>query len=240
MKSRTHLLFYKSLIGFLLGFCLTFSLAAKADLHDISRIFHSSPTLSQFEICHSGGCAEVSTVSLSDEEWQQVSAVFDNNAQNATQERAQIAQAIGVLETLVGNTIGTSGDLAGTFGNSDHAGQLDCNDEAINSTTYMRLLKANGLMQLHEIEDTRTRNFFFTGWPHSTAVIRDIATGERFAVDSWFYDNGHPATIVPFAIWKANYKPEDSPIGKTRLVKPDAKNAVVTQSNHLPVENVPQ
>lgn len=192
---------------------------------DISRIFHSSPTLSHFEICHSGGCTEISNVSLSDEEWQQVSAIFDNNAKNAAEERAQIAQAIGVLETLVGNKIGTSGDLAGTFGNSNHKGQQDCNDEAINSTTYMRLLAINGLINLHAIEDTRTRNFFFTGWPHSTAVIRDIATGERFAVDSWFYDNGHAATVVPFAQWKANYQPADSPIGKSRTA-PEATQIV--------------
>ena len=206
----------------------------------MSRIFHSTPTLTSFEICHSGGCAEVSAVSLSDEEWQKVSAIFENNVQNAAKERAQIAAAIGVLETLVGEKIGTSGDLAGTFGNSSHKGQLDCNDEAINSTTYMRLLASNRLIHLHAIEDTRTRNFFFTGWPHSTAVIRDITTGERFAVDSWFYDNGHAATIVPFAQWKSGYKPVDSPIGKMRLAKPNADNAVVTQSNHLPVENAPQ
>ena len=195
-----------------------------ADIHDMTRIFHTTPTLSSFEICHSGGCAEVSSVSLNDTEWQQVSAIFDGNVQNTADERERIATAIGVLENLVGNKIGTSGDLAGTFGNSSHKGQLDCNDEAINSTTYMRLLKNAGLIQLHAIEDTRTRNFFFTGWPHSTAVIREIATGERFAVDSWFYDNGHAATIVPFTQWKAGYKPIDSPIGKNLTVKPDSIN----------------
>ncbi len=232
-----HQLFRRTLfISVLVGF----SQCCYADIHDMSRIFHSTPTLTSFEICHSGGCAEVSAVSLSDEEWQQVSAIFENNVQNAAKERAQIAAAIGVLEALVGEKIGTSGDLAGTFGNSSHKGQLDCNDEAINSTTYMRLLASNGLIHLHAIEDTRTRNFFFTGWPHSTAVIRDITTGERFAVDSWFYDNGHAATIVPFAQWKSGYRPVDSPIGKMRLAKPNADNAVVTQSNHLPVENAPQ
>ena len=212
MNCRTPPFFCKAFIGILLFFCQ----AANADIHDISRIFHSSPTTSSFEICHSGGCADISVVSISDDEWKQVSVLFNNNAQTAAEERTQIAQAIGVLESIVGNKIGTSGDLAGTFGNSSHKGQLDCNDEAINSTTYMRLLKNSGLIQLHAIEDTRTRNFFFTGWPHSTAVIREIATGERFAVDSWFYDNGHAASIVPFTLWKAGYKPIDSPIGKTQ------------------------
>ena len=221
MNCRTRLLFCKH---FLASALIFLSQLSNADIRDMTRIFHSIPTLSSFEICHSGGCAEVSPVSLSDAEWQPVGAVFANNAQNAAVEREQIAAAIGRLESLIGNKIGTSGDLAGTFGNSSHSGQLDCNDEAINSTTYMRLLKNAGLIQLHAIEDTRTRNFFFTGWPHSTAVIREIATGERFAVDSWFYDNGHAASIVPFMQWKDGYKPDDSPIGKdttkpNRLIK---------------------
>ena len=222
MSCQTRLLFCR--IFFVSAF-FGFIQPSYADIHDISRIFHSTPTLDAFEICHSGGCAEVSAVSLSDEDWQQVSAVFATGAKNAAEERVQIATAIGVLETLVGEKTGTSGDLAGTFGNSHYKGQLDCNDEAINSTTYMRLLASNGLMLLHAIEDTRTRNFFFTGWPHSTAVIHEIASGERFAVDSWFYDNGHAAIIVPFALWKSGYIPADSPIGKPRatlLASPEA------------------
>jgi hypothetical protein len=123
------------------------------------------------------------------------------------------------MEKIVGAKNGTSTDHAGTFDNADYAGQLDCNDEAINTTTYLRLLKINGLMNFHAIEDMRTRNFFFTGWPHTTAVIREIKTGERYAVDSWFYDNGRPATIVPFAQWKDNYQPADSPIDKPRSTK---------------------
>ena len=89
----------------------------------------------------------------------------------------------------------------------------------LTTTTYMRLLKQRGFMQFHEIEDMRTRNFFFTGWPHTTAVIREIKTGARFAVDSWFYDNGIAATIVPFDQWKANFQPLDSPVGKPRTTR---------------------
>ena len=194
---------------------------ARADLSDISRIFHQTPQLNAFEICQGGGCAQISKTSLTQLEWNAVTRIFNVQAKSASEdkelaERQKIAQAIGMLEDLVGQKIGTSADLAGTFFNGSLTGQQDCNDEAINSTTYMRLLKANGFMPLHEIEDTRTRNFFFTGWPHTTAVIREIKTGERYAVDSWFYDNGHAATIVTFKQWKANFQPEDSPINKPR------------------------
>ena len=166
-------------------------------------------------MCQGGGCAKASITYLTVLEWQKITQAFGKPA-NAVQEREKIAQVIGALESMVGAKIGTSTDRAGTFDNSDFVGQMDCNDEAINTTTFMRLLKQHGLIQWHEIEDTRTRNFFFTGWPHTTAVLRDIKTGERFAVDSWFYDNGHAATIVPFTMWKANYFPPDSPIGKSQ------------------------
>ena len=198
------------------SFLLIFSSLSQADVADINRIFHQKPSLDQFEICQGGGCAQDDKVSLTPAEWQPVAILFVPAPANAQAERKQIALAIGLLEEIVGKKIGTSGDLAGTFDNSAYQGQQDCNDEAINSTTYMRLLQQNGLMQFHAIEDMRTRNFFFTGWPHTTAVVREIETAERYAVDSWFYDNGHAATIVPFVLWKANYQPEYSPIGKDR------------------------
>jgi len=151
---------------------------------------------------------------LNQAEWQVIAAVFAEAgmATSAERERRLIALAIGEMEKIVGVKTDTATDLAGTFGNSNYPGQLDCNDEAINSTTYMRLMQQNGLIRLHAVEDMRTRNFFFSGWPHSTAVIREKANGERYAVDSWFYDNGFPATIVPFAQWKSGFVPEDSPV----------------------------
>ncbi len=193
-----------------------FTCAAQAGLTDITRIFHQTPSLQQFEVCQGGGCVQSNQLSISPAEWGAVVYLFKTKASSAESERLQISKAIGEFEKIVGAKNGTATDRAGTFDNDEFPGQLDCNDEAINTTTYMRLLKSNGFMQFHEIEDMRTRNFFFTGWPHSTAVIRDIKTSERYAVDSWFYDNGNMATIVLFAKWKANFQPEDSPVGKTR------------------------
>ncbi len=213
MNSRTSRLFCSILLVLL-------SLKSHAALSDISRIFHQAPNLNEFEVCQGGGCAQINQLSIDDAQWQSVVQIFVPQANTAIEERQQISKAIGQIEQIIGTKNNTASDRAGTFDNSDFAGQLDCNDEAINTTTYMRLLELSGLMLRHAIEDMRTRNFFFTGWPHTTAVIRDIETGERFAVDSWFYDNGHAATIVPFATWKANYQPADSPIGQLRDTSP--------------------
>lgn len=189
---------------------------ALAEFDDIQRIYRQTPSLDQFEVCQNGGCAKLNSLNLTSTDWQPIEALFSQPLQNAQQERDKLAKAIGMLEEIVGQRTGTSEDRAGTFDNSAYTGQQDCNDEAINTTTYMRLLQQAGHLVLHTIEDMRTRNFFFSGWPHTTAVIREIKTGERFAVDSWFYDNGHPAVIVPFKVWKANYQPADSPIGKPK------------------------
>jgi hypothetical protein len=201
-------------------------LNAEAAVSDISRIYRETPNLGAFEVCSGGGCAEIQRVSVTLEEWQKVVAIFTTakDAQvSAEQERKQIAEAIGLLEKMVGIKTNTATDRAGTFDNSAFPGQLDCNDEAINTTTYMRLMRQQGLIKLHEIEDIRTRNFFFTGWPHSTAVIRELASGQRYAVDSWFYDNAMPATIVPFELWKSGYIPADSPVGHARSGQSSAK-----------------
>lgn len=197
---------------------------SQAALADINRIYHETPSLEAFEMCSGGGCADLHHVSISKDEWQKVEAIFANDVpSSAEQERKQISLAVGKMEEIVGAKTGTSTDRAGTFDNSHYPGQLDCNDEAINTTTYMRLMQQHGLIKLHQIEDMRTRNFFFTGWPHSTAVIHDISTGKRYAVDSWFYDNGAPATIIPFEQWKSGYVPEDSPVKHGRPVKKTAQ-----------------
>lgn len=195
--------------------CLLFSVGippANADLNDINRIYRASPSLTSFEICQGGGCTHSDVLSLTSAEWENVIRLFTPMPQTAEAERAAIAQAIGMLEDIVGTKIGTAADRAGTFNNRDYPHQQDCNDEAINSTTYMRLMQQAGLIHFHRILDTRTRKFFFTGWPHSAAVIEDNGSKAEFAVDSWFYDNGYPATIVPIAQWKDGYIPQDSPI----------------------------
>ncbi len=35
----------------------------------------------------------------------------------------------------------------------------------------------------------------------------DASVAARFAVDSWFYDNGLPAAILPLADWNAGHSP---------------------------------
>jgi hypothetical protein len=193
-------------------FCslLILPLTAAADAMVMTRILHETPKPQQFSFCWGGTCAEVRQVVLSAEEWSQVRELFDPMPDSAVQERDIISQAIGLLESIVGAKTGTAGDRAGTFGNSAYPGQLDCNDEATNSTSYLRMMQADGLLKFHEVLDTTTRGGFLIFGRHSTAVIGERVGGKRYAADSWFYDNGQPAVILPLEVWQDGWQPSSS------------------------------
>jgi hypothetical protein len=189
---------------------LFFPFAAAADADAMTHILKETPTPQHFSFCWGGTCAAIEQVGLTAEEWSRVRAMFDPMPRDAESERETVRAAIGLLESIVGPKTGTAGDRAGTFGNSAWPGQLDCNDEATNSTNYMRMMRADGLMRFHEILDTKTRGGFLIFGRHSTAVIAEIGSMKKFAVDSWFYDNGQPATVLPLDTWQAGWKPDNS------------------------------
>jgi hypothetical protein len=189
---------------------LLLPLAVLADGQAMTQVLQQTPTPRMFSFCWGGTCAEVLQTSLTEEEWEQVRSRFDPAPQHAEAEREVIRHAIGLLENLVGLKTGTAGDHAGTFGNSAYPGQLDCNDEATNTTSYLRMMVADGLIQFHDVLDTTTRGGFLIFGRHSSAVIAEKATGSRFTVDSWFYDNGEPAVVLPLRVWNNGWKPAES------------------------------
>lgn len=183
---------------------------AWADAPAMTAVLKAEAKIGKFQFCNGGMCAEVKTVGLNDAEWQQVRDLFEPLPSSAEQEREVLRQAIGLMERIVGAKTGTSTDRGGTFGNSAYPGQLDCNDEASNSTTYMRLMLGDGLLHFHHIEDTRTRGGFLIFGRHSTAAIRDLASGKLYAVDSWFHDNGVPAEVLPLDVWQNGWRPANT------------------------------
>jgi hypothetical protein len=158
--------------------------------------------------CHGYGCRNISEITLSKKEWQQVEALFKPAAKTAKVERKKIAKAVGLLERLVAPKDGTQDDVRGTFRKTG-PGQLDCVDESTNTTTYLALLQSHGLLKFHTLRSPTMRLPPFAGrWPHQTAVITEIKTGESYAIDSWFHDNGADAEIIDLKTWKSGWKPE--------------------------------
>lgn len=165
------------------------------------------PTPERFSVCYTGGCDTVARMGLSASQRRQVDALFTPLPRGPEAERERIAAAVGLFERITGEALGTNRDLGGTFAGLGRAGQMDCIDESVNTTTYLHLLSRMGLLRWHTVEDRVTRGFFLFGWPHTTAVIRDTSDNRRYAVDSWFEANGIPPYIVPLPRWRDGWRP---------------------------------
>lgn len=173
-------------------------------------------TTENFPHCQGYGCPGYKNVVLNKRDWAIIEKAYGKKAKNAAEEREKAAQAIGAFERVVGPLTGTDVDVKGTFtamgAGKMGQGQLDCVDESTNSTIYLMLLKQKGLLNFHEIEQPQVRWPILSGrgWMHQTAVLTEKETGEQYAIDSWFEDNGAPAHVVPLERWRNGWHPEEA------------------------------
>lgn len=179
--------------------------------HNNAKDHIKNPRPSQFSVCFQHTCAMVEHVSLSSSEWLKVASFFSTPAGNAEEERRQIARAIAHLEVAVGSKINALDDRGGNLEGFRASGnQLDCVDESTNSTTYLTMMEAAGFLKFHRVEKRATRGGLLFGgiWPHSTAVVSELANGKKWAIDSWFFDNGEKPTVVLLKKWRTGWSPE--------------------------------
>lgn len=169
-----------------------------------------APQHSGLRICRHYGCSDIVAVRIDAEQWQRVTRWLMPLAESAAEERAALAEAIGAIERIVGPKTGTSDDPSGSkFYTPDSTGEMDCLDEAANTTQYLHLIQAAGLLRWHHVGRPAYRGHLIDGaGPHNTATMIETASGERFAVDSFFHGNGNPADILPLSLWKRNWTPQ--------------------------------
>jgi len=175
-----------------------------------NSLFIAQPVASEFSICYGHTCQNFAHVSLDKEEWDIIRQFFDPPAGSPQQEREQIRIAVGMLEHIVGKKTGTANDKGENFQGLGLEGQMDCVDESTNITVYLTMLQGDGLLRWHVVDHRTSRGISSFQVPHFTAVIRDIENGIRYAVDSWFLDNGEPPFVLPLTIWENGWKPESS------------------------------
>ena len=147
-------------------------------------------------------------LSLKQSQWQKIRQFFHPAAKTPDEEREKIGSAIAQLEQFIGKMTGTNNDKGANESSSDPRDRrMDCIDESTNSTSYLFMMQQDGLLKWHRLEDPVTRGFFFFGWPHTTAVIQALDNQSRWAVDSWFHDNGIAPEIIPLKQWKDGWSP---------------------------------
>lgn len=171
-------------------------------------------TPSKFFVCHGYNCMKQSAASMNSAQWREVGTHFDPTPETPLDERRRIAPAIAMIEAAAGAQTGTDIDRAGVgFPKTDFT-QLDCVDEAINTTRYLRMIEDSGWLRHHTVLNPARRGYAVDGiWTHNSAVIRDDTTGRKYAVDTWFFDNGHPPAIVPLDDWMDGWRVPDDEDG---------------------------
>ncbi|MCC3861430.1 hypothetical protein [Pseudemcibacter aquimaris] len=173
-----------------------------------------------FGVCHGYGCKNYQTTGLTDQEWARVEYIFNGDVKNAEEERMLIAKSIALIEQFIGPKTGTANDKAKAAVISlNTKGQMDCIDEAFNTSSYLYLMRQAGFIKFHTLGKPLRRNFNELSYPHSSATIHEIGkekiiTGDgHFVVDSWFHENGALAEIIPASTWDAPWYPK---LKKTR------------------------
>ncbi len=198
-------------LSFCLGACGT------ATGLNLGRYPDIEATPQKFIHCHGYGCTQKTLVGFNDHEWNSLRHIFKEKSEDAKSERQKIAKAISLMEIYVGALDGTKDDLpkAPLVRTSDT--ELDCIDETINTTKYLNFLQEGGLLKFHTVDRPVYKGMFLNGiYPHNSASIKEIETGQIYVVDSYIFKNGVEPNIRKLESW-LKYRLEDLPVKKTKI-----------------------
>ena len=153
-----------------------------------------------FVQCYDFGCKTTRELHYSESQWNRIRAIFAAGMVDSYTEKQAIRRAVATMERFSGEISGTHLDKAGNYPGSDILGQMDCIDESTNTLQYLLALDALKLLKWHRVDQKYRRIVWFL--THWTAAIIEIDSNARFAVDSWYRDNGELPYIQPLADWK--------------------------------------
>lgn len=173
---------------------------------------HENHPTTKFTHCSSFGCSTMYKIAFTEAEWAEIGAFFAGTV-DAADERARLARAMSRFEQIVGPKDGTDKDKGGTglFVLDGGPGQLDCYAEAANAGVAVRMMYESGFFKFHVPGEQAMRGPLHSGTTmldHATATIVETATGHRWAVDGWFFDNGGPVFVVDFDEWIDGWTPK--------------------------------
>ena len=161
-------------------------------------------------VCFNYGCFTQAEVIYDDQQLRELGQIL-TPARDASAERAAIAIAIGRLLGWAGGQAPIVADRGGNYADDGVYGKMDCIDHSTTTTRLLRLISAQGWLHYHRVLEPVRRSRFVV-FEHYSALIEEVdaatATDERrYVVDSWFFDNGQPAVVMPLAQWQAGEYP---------------------------------
>ncbi|UOM34010.1 hypothetical protein [Acuticoccus sp. I52.16.1] len=152
-------------------------------------------------VCHGFGCHRKTAFTFGPADIARMKKLVGNGS--AEDERAGVRRMIAWAETRVAPTVGSEDDVGGLdLRNSGVVGQMDCIDEATNTTSYLMVAQEAGLLKHHRVGSPVSRGYFLDlRYPHATAVL--LGEDEAWAIDSWPAANGVPPDVMPLDTWFA-------------------------------------
>jgi hypothetical protein len=166
----------------------------------LSLLTSNSWANESFVHCYDFGCKSNQLIDFSTVQWRQISALFTSTL-NEADEKQSIRKAVALMEQFSGELTGTSLDVGGNYPGSDIPNQMDCIDESTNTFQYLYAIEKLNLLKWHTVGLKKRRIVWLVS--HWTAVIEEISTKQKFAIDSWYRDNGQMPYIQLLGNWQA-------------------------------------
>jgi len=154
-------------------------------------------------VCHGFGCNYRTAVGFGAPDRARLQGLMSGGGASPAAERKGIGAAYAWFEKRVAPAAGTAKAIARTTPRymRDPA-QFDCFDKTHNATELLALLAHFGLLRHHVIDVPQSRGLLIDlRGHHTTAVIREKASGKRWSVDGWTRNNGEVPDILPMEEW---------------------------------------
>jgi hypothetical protein len=168
-------------------------------------------------VCFNYNCIAQAEVLFDDGQLVELGSLL-GRAHTPAEEREAIGEAVGRLLGWAGQQSSIAADRGGNVADAAVYGRMDCIDHATTTTRLLRLLERRGLLHFHRVLEPAMRARFLL-FQHYSAQIGEFWEGDeegggegasaRFVVDSWFFDNGHPAAVMSLDAWLTGESPDD-------------------------------
>ena len=169
----------------------------------------------RISVCFNYGCLTQAEVVYSEAQLAEIARLL-GTARDAAQEREQLAVAVGLLLGWAGEQSPIVADRGGNYADAAVYGRMDCIDHSTTTTRLLHLLERRALLRFHRVLAPALRQSFLI-FAHYSALVEEIdpakatqqqADASRYVIDSWFFDNGHAAAVMPLAQWQSGEYPD--------------------------------
>lgn len=156
----------------------------------------------KFIYCYGYGCRNQALTNFTDPEWRAIQKIFKKKSKTPEDERKKISKAIAKMEQYMGEEFGTKNDLPKAPLSKESETELDCIDETVNTTKFLKFLEEADLLVFHKVSKPVYKGYMLNGvYPHNSAAVMETETGAVYVIDSYIFENGAEPNIRQLDNW---------------------------------------